>query len=254
MIDSTLISFLKDVVINAGDIALQARKEGIVIEYKQDNSPVTSADKSISDYIYSSISLLPYNFPVICEERPLCDIDSKGSFWLIDPIDGTKSFIKNKDSFTINIALIVNKIPVLGFVYQPSLEKLYYIDHELNFCREDRNSKPTPPLAKREGFTAIVSSNHFNKETADYLKDNNFSEIIAIPSSIKLCMIAEGRGDVYPKFGNTMEWDIAAGHALINASGGKITDIDGQVLYYGKPNFANSNFLAMSKRWLDSLI
>lgn len=248
--DQALISFLKDVIIKAGDIALQARKKGVTVEFKKDRSPVTNADKEISDYIHSNILRLPSKFPVICEERTITPINLEGSFWLIDPIDGTRSFIKNKDSFTVNIALIHNRVPIIGFIYQPTLEKLYYTDHEFNFCVENSKGLKLPPLVSREGFIAIVSSNHFNHKTAKYIKEYNFSEVIAVPSSIKLCMIAEGAGDVYPKFGDTMEWDIAAGHAIINASGGSVTDFEGRDLLYGKPEFANPNFLASSGRWI----
>lgn len=249
--DRALISYLKDVIIGAGEIALQAREKGLAVEYKEDHSPVTNADKEISDYIYSGISSLPSGFPVICEERALTNIDTNSSFWLIDPIDGTRSFIKNKDSFTVNIALIHNRAPIIGLIYQPTLDRLYYTDHEFNFRAENRSGLNLPLPEEREGFTAIVSSNHFNHKTAEYIKENDFSEVIAIPSSIKLCMLAEGAGDVYPKFGDTMEWDIAAGHAIVSASGGRVTDFDGKDLLYGKPEFANPNFLASSKRWLE---
>jgi len=252
--DRALISYLKEVIIRAGDIALQARAKGVAVEYKTDNSPVTGADKEISDYIYSNISSLPSKFPVICEERAIVPIDPSGSFWLIDPIDGTRSFIKNKDSFTVNIALIHNRIPILGLIYQPTLEKLYYTDHEFNYHAENRNGLELPLHEQREGFVAIVSSNHCNHKTAEYIEENDFSEVIAIPSSIKLCMVAEGTGDVYPKFGDTMEWDIAAGHAILSAAGGRVTDLDGKDLLYGKPGFTNPNFLASSKRWLEKKV
>lgn len=243
--NANFISSLKDIAIQAGQISIDLRDEGLVIDNKKDNSPVTNADIAISNFIYSGLTSIDKNIPIICEEQYIQDISKQQMFWLVDPIDGTRSYIKNMDSFTVNIALIEFGVPVIGIVYQPTSKKLYFTDYDGSFVVEQNGNKIIPIKRENDGCIAVVSSRNFNQNTEDYIKDNNFSEVIAIPSSIKLCMIAEGSGDVYPKFGPTMEWDIAAGHALINATGGVVVDNETrEVLLYGKPGFQNPDFIA----------
>lgn len=248
--DSRLISAIKNLIVKAGHIALSSREKGLDIEWKEDKSPVTNADKEISQFIFQELSRLAPEIPIICEERPIIEIDANKLFWLIDPIDGTRSFIKNKDSFTVNIALIDNRLASYGFIYQPSKELLYFTDENQNFCIEKNGLSINNAPHNLDGFVAVVSSNNFNSKTADYLKENNFSEVISTPSSLKLGLIAEGVGDVYPKFGSTMEWDIAAGHALISAAGGKVCTMLDEQLYYAKEGFLNPSFIATSKKWI----
>tara|TARA_B110000503_G_C7122378_1_gene403072 strand:+ start:789 stop:1568 length:780 start_codon:yes stop_codon:yes gene_type:complete len=249
-----LVIAIKELITKAGHIALEARKDGIKVEWKEDNSPVTNADKAISQYIFDGLSKLKPEIPIICEERPLVSIDKDKPFWLVDPIDGTRSFISNKDSFTVNIALIDNREAVCGFIYQPTKKMLYFTDENKQFCIEQNGKSITRNIHNQDGFVAIVSSNSFNSVTANYLKENDFIEVISIPSSLKLCLIAEGIGDVFPKFGTTMEWDIAAGHALIKAAGGDIYLLDGGLMLYAKDNFRNSHFIAANKKWLSTAI
>lgn len=247
-----LILAIKNIIIKAGHIALDEREAGIKVDIKDDSSPVTNADKKISQFIFDNLSKLTPEIPIICEERPLVDIDSNGKFWLIDPIDGTRSYIKNKDSFTVNIALIDNQIPTYGFVFQPAKELLYFTDENTKFCIEKSGVLSTNNTHNKDGFVAVVSSHHLSQQTADYIKAQDFAEIIAIPSSIKLCMVAEGAGDIYPKFGPTMEWDIAAGDALIRASGGEVRLISGELMPYAKDAFKNPHFIASNKRWVEN--
>lgn len=249
--DKSFVAALKEIVIKAGELSVIARKKGLIIEGKEDNSPVTNADKEISDYIYTKLKELQPEIPVICEERVVVNLDQDKFFWLVDPIDGTRSYIKNKDTYTVNVALIRDGKAIMGFIYQPPLKKLYFTDENINFCLETNGQKVERTISNQL-FTAIVSSNHLSNQTQRYIQANVFSEIIAIPSSIKLCMIAEGTGDVYPKFSDTMEWDIAAGHAIIKAAGGNVLDTNGQEMLYAKPNFLNSHFLACGQRWLFS--
>jgi len=250
--DKQLVEKLKNIIIEAGKMALDYREAGLVVERKADDSPVTNADKKISSFIHAHLSKLTPAIPVICEERDPVAIDKEGEFWLIDPIDGTRSYISNKDSFTVNMAIINNGKPEYGFVYQPTIDRLYYTNEDKKFCIDVGGNPAVNNVHNQDGFVAIVSSRNFNEKTATYLKNNDFSEIIAIPSSVKLCMIAEGAGDVYPKFGTTMEWDIAAGHALISAAGGEIFMLDGHSLQYAKEGFENPQFIAMSKGWKEA--
>lgn len=248
-----LLAEIKKLMLSAGEIALNARMSGIKVTWKPDNSPVTNADQEISQHIYDILSVLTPEIPIICEERDLFPINKKEKFWLIDPIDGTRSFISDKDSFTVNIALIENQEAVYGFIYQPATGKLYYTDENKKFCIEINGETTGQNPHSHNGFVAVVSSNDFNSLTSNYLKDHGLSKIISIPSSLKLCLIAEGVGDVFPKFGTTMEWDIAAGHALIKSAGGEIHLLDGKLMSYAKDGFLNPHFLAVNKNWISQL-
>ena len=252
--DQIFISNLKEIIIEAGQISIDLRNKGLITEQKKDNSPVTNADIAVSNFIYSKLTILDKNIPIICEEQPLKNISNESMIWLVDPIDGTKSYIKDMDSFTVNIALIHNQFPVIGLIYQPTSRKLYFTNHKKKLCIE-KNGKPLEVEQKaNKDYIAVVSSRNFNLKTEEYIQEHNFSEVISIPSSIKLCMVAEGSVDVYPKFGPTMQWDIAAGHALILASGGNVIDnTTGKTLLYTKNNFQNHDFIASSKRYSDSL-
>jgi 3'(2'), 5'-bisphosphate nucleotidase len=248
--DKQLIEKIKTLIKKAGKIALDCRECGLQIERKSDNSPVTNADKKISLFLYENLSNITPDLPIICEEREPILFNKNKTFWLIDPIDGTRSYINNQDSFTVNMAIIDNMQAIYGFIYQPATDVLYFTDQNQQFCMENGNDMPLKAnVHNQDGFVAVVSSRNFNQKTAIYLKTNSFSEIIAIPSSIKLCMVAEGACDVYPKFGPTMEWDIAAGHALIKAAGGEIWTFNGTVMNYAKENFENPEFIAAGKRW-----
>ena len=176
--------------------------------------------------------------------------------WLVDPIDGTRSYIKGMDSFTVNIALIIHQVPIIGLIYQPTSRKLYFTNHKEEFCLEKNGNIVEILRREDKNFIAVVSSRNFNYKTEKYIQDKGFSEVISIPSSIKLCMIAEGSVDVYPKFGSTMEWDTAAGHALIRAAGGTVIDNNtGKTLLYNTKNhFKNPDFIAFNQkyRYLDN--
>ncbi len=245
-----LIFNLKKVITAAGDIALALRAKGLVVNHKEDGSPVSNADLELSNFIYKNISKLTPDIPIICEEREVRKPILAESFWLVDPIDGTRSYIKNLVNFTVNIALIENHKPKLGFIYHPVSKKLYYTDHKNNLVIECAGSLISNIAKNKEGYIAVVSSTNFNENTKKYIENNNFSEIIAASSSIKLCMVASGAADIYPKFGPTMEWDIAAGHALINAAGGEIIDYNSKKeLLYNKSQFTNPYFIAFNQRW-----
>lgn len=232
-------------------MSIEIRDNGLIVENKNDNSPVSNADTAISNFIYNKLTELDKAIPVICEEQSQRKIDSEQTMWLVDPIDGTRNYIKNGDNFTVNIALVERQKPLIGLICAPVFRKLYFTDHLGKLCIE-QDGMPIKLKKNKGDFVAVVSSHHFNAHTKKFITDNDFSKIIAIPSSIKLCMIAEGSGDIYPKFGTTMEWDIAAGHALINSSGGLLIDqTTGRSLSYGKDGFRNSDFLAMSKRYVD---
>ena len=249
--DNNLIAALKDLIINTGKIALDIKKAGILTDIKSDGSFVTNADKEISKIIYQTLQTLTPQIVIVCEEQPL-PILSSDTFWLIDPIDGTRSYVNGKSTYTVNIGLIENNIPTIGLVYQPAADKLYYTNAKKQLKIEQNSLEiPINYESKREEFNAVIGFYNSNKATKKFLSKYSFGKIHAVGSSIKLCLIAEGAADIYPKFGQTMEWDIAAGHALIRAGGGNILDCDGKEITYGKENFANPNFFACSKYWLE---
>lgn len=248
--NSKLIREVKNIITKAGDIAIRARKKGLDISIKSDESPVTNADKAISDFIFTHLSKIDNSLPVICEERAWVDVNDCPKFWLVDPIDGTRSYIKNSDYFTVNIALIENHVAKYGFIYLPSQAKLYYTDENQKFLIEQGGKIIAGTPHQSEEYIAVVSSYSLNLKTRRYLEKNRFNKIIAMPSSLKLCLIAEGAGDVYPKFGDTMEWDIAAGHAIVKASGGDVFDLSGNSIIYGKSDLLNPHFIAVNNRFL----
>lgn len=250
--NNNLINALKDLIVDTSKIALNIKKSGILIDTKSDGSVVTNADKEISKIIYQALINLTPEIQIVCEEQPLPILKSN-TFWLIDPIDGTRSYVNGKSTYTINIGLIKNGTPTIGLIYQPETAKLYYTD-EKGQLKIEQNLKEVSVKHKEEGLNAVIGFYHSNKTTKEFLSKYSFNKIEAIGSSIKLCLIAESEADIYPKFGQTMEWDIAAGHALIKASGGNIIDLNGAEITYGKENFTNPNFLACSKEWMVNVI
>lgn len=248
---NNLVPALKALIIEAGAIALEAKCLGINVEYKYDNSPVTNADKNISTKICNTLKDLTPNIPIICEESSYHSIQTD-TFWFIDPIDGTRSFIRNESSYTVNIGLIQYGLPTLGFIYQPAAKKLYYTDENKTLQIErDSHHISYCPTKHKDKLIGTTGARYFNKFLKHLLQHNLISEIVTISSSIKLCLIAECQVDIYPSLGKTMEWDVAAGHALILAAGGNILDSSGKQLTYGKSQYMNSSFFAFSKNWLE---
>src|SRR4051794_3835712 len=216
---------------------------------KDDASPVTLADHRAEALIVEALQALAPDIPIVAEESVAAgNVPKIGErFWLVDPLDGTKEFIKRNGEFTVNIALIENGSPVLGVVCAPALGALYagaaagpaYL----------RDSAGTRALRCRtvpaEGLTVVASASHGDPGALDeFLKGRRVAARRAIGSSLKLCLVAAGEADLYPRFGRTMEWDIAAGHGVLAAAGGSVADVAGAPLRYGKPGFENPAFVA----------
>ncbi len=243
-----LINSVKELAIIAGRIALTKKSEGLEIYKKRDYSIVTNADLEISELIFITLSKLTPLIPIVCEERPLPKL-VKDSFWLIDPIDGTRGYTKNKQSYTVNICLIERAIPKLGFIYQPELDTLYYTDADENLIVEQNKIRLNySSYGSKANKIAAISSHDANIMTKNFLQANKLNEVIAIASSIKFCLVAEGKADIYPRFDQIMEWDVGAGHALIKAAGGEVFDIDKKPLIYGKAGFKHPFFIAVNKK------
>ncbi len=231
------------------------------IERKADNSPLTIADKASHNIIKEILKTT--NIPVLSEEGKDIPYEIRKdweTFWLTDPLDGTKEFIKRNDEFTVNIALIKNNNPVLGIIYVPVSGILYAGEKEFGAWKLENVDEAVTafnieeegvqlPLGKdHKGYKVAGSRSHLNDETQKYvegLKDVHTKvEMVSKGSSLKICMVAEGTADEYPRFGPTMEWDTAAGHAIANAAGKKVwhTDLSGE-LTYNKKNLLNSYFI-----------
>lgn len=224
------------------------------IETKLDNSPVTIADKHSSDLIIEGLLKIDNNIPVVSEEREegenLEIIKNNNIFWLIDPIDGTWSFIKKKGEFTVNIALIEGGKPVWGLIANPQDNSVYYIN-TYGKCRKRYESKDVVLIGKKAsdtGMDFLVSHQNLEQRMQDYVNNFKVNTITPIPSSIKFALMVEGKGDIYPRFKRTCIWDTAAGHALLLAIGGDIYDLNGKPLVYNSGNLENPDFVAVSRK------
>ncbi|MCP5367903.1 MAG: 3'(2'),5'-bisphosphate nucleotidase CysQ [Hyphomicrobiales bacterium] len=220
------------------------------VDTKSDASPVTLADQHAEDLILKAIRAeVSDAYPIVAEESVAAGTIPEvgdGPFWLVDPLDGTKQFVTKKGEFTVNIALIENRVPVLGVVHAPALNATYWGSVHGAFAETD-GAKPRrigvrSPAA--DGIVAVVSRSHRTPEVDEFLKDYTVKEEISSGSSIKFCLVATGRADVYPRMGRTMEWDTAAGHAVLRAAGGRMTTADGGKFLYAKPGFENPHFIA----------
>lgn len=236
---------------------MQAREARHRPDFKSDGSPVTQADLAADRLIRDSLAQHCPGISVITEET--CTAASTADaecYVLVDPLDGTKEFIKGSDEFTVNIALIAAGAPVAGAVYAPALQRLYIGGaraHRLDIASEDADrgldglQSIGVRQVPRENRRAVVSRSHLDPDTRTWIDRHGITQLHAAGSSLKFCTIAEGDADVYPRLGPTMEWDTAAGHAVLLAAGGDVTDLDGQPLRYGKPQFRNGPFIAWGK-------
>jgi 3'(2'), 5'-bisphosphate nucleotidase len=230
----------------AGDAIMQLY--GVAeIRTKADASPVTEADEAAEALIVGRLAALTPEIPIVAEEsaaKGKLPEDVGSLFWLVDPLDGTKEFISGNGEFTVNIALIRDGLPLLGVVGAPAKGLLYATDGK---TATRRLGGTTEQIAARhppdEGLHAAVSRSHLDAETEIFLTEFRIAGRVSGGSSLKFCLVAEGSADIYPRFGRTMEWDTAAGHAVVRAAGGSVRDVDGNELAYGKPGFENPSFV-----------
>ena len=222
---------------------------------KDDRSPVTDADHAAEAVILAGLRKLTPDAVIIAEEEVAAgripSLDGK-AFWLVDPLDGTKEFIKRNGEFTVNIALVENGRPILGIVLAPATETLWRGAKGLGADKREGKGAFTPMKTRTpppEGLTACASRSHGTFSDLDiWFRNNNLTVAnrVEAGSSLKFCLIAEGKADIYPRFGPTMEWDTGAAQGVLEAAGGEVVTVDGQPLLYGKPRFANPHFIARS--------
>jgi 3'(2'), 5'-bisphosphate nucleotidase len=208
----------------AGKAIMQIYKQDFEVEYKQDSSPLTLADKRANDIIEDGLNQLSVNFPILSEEGkeiPYKDRKHWEYFWLVDPLDGTKEFAKKNDEFTVNIALIYKDTPVLGVVYAPALDICYWAKQDEGAFKDGKRL-PLKIENQRNTYKIVASRSHMSDETQafiDAIDTQKEKELISIGSSLKICLVAEGEANIYPRLGPTMEWDTGAAHAIVNESG-----------------------------------
>ncbi len=210
------------------------------ITQKGDGSPLTSADLAAHMAIVKILRGAFPEIPILSEEAALPKINAK-QFFLVDPLDGTKEFINRNGEFTVNIALIIEGFPVAGAIYLPVKQELFWADAGEAFYQKNNEIPQKLAVAKANKNTirAVVSRSHKDEQTAKFLEKFTVTQEISAGSSLKFCLLAKGDADIYPRFGRTMEWDIAAGHAILEAAGGALRNVDGSLFAYQKKDYAN---------------
>lgn len=249
MLNDELITALLKIADDAGQAILAVYDEPVELTVKADESPLTQADRASHQLIEHRLQALTPQWPVVSEEsddslkaqRPRFSV-----YWLVDPLDGTKEFIKRNGEFTVNIALIVDGCAVFGVVGVPVQNKLYWGGKEYGCWLKDssRTVRLTGTASKPALLRVVGSRSHVNAETAEYLKNLGDHELVSVGSSLKFCLLAEGKADLYPRLGPTCEWDTAAAQAVLEGAGGKVETLDGQPLRYSKPDILNPWFVA----------
>ena len=232
----------------AGEAILQIVARGFEVESKRDASPVTEADRAAELIILAALARAAPGVPVIAEEEVAAGrIPAHDQlYFLVDPLDGTKEFIRGGDDYTVNIGLISDGMPRLGVVFAPARGVLHggLVGHGA-WMEDDGGRRSIATRRPGPELTAVASKSHFNQATADYLaKTASGCGYVAVGSSLKFCIVAEGKADIYPRLSPTSEWDTGAGHAVLIAAGGRVDGPDGSSLRYGKKAFLNRGFVA----------
>ena len=256
---------VRRIAIEAGEITLKYLEEidDIHVDIKNDDSPVTLADREAETFIQMSLEELTPNIPIIGEEAAalgkLPDLQDAEYFWIVDPLDGTKEYIAGGGDYTVNIALVRSHEPIMGVVYAPYHGHLYAGHGEGTAVKWVEDTNKEKPIQVRDvppsGMTVVASKSHGDAEKRDkFLEAFKVEKLVKRGSSLKICIIAEGKADIYPRFGPTCEWDTAAGDAVLRAAGGVMAEVNGDILKYGgfKPKFLNPEFIACSYRWFET--
>lgn len=235
----------------AGDVIMEIYAKDFSVEYKDDKSPLTEADQKANDVIVDGLNALSVKFPILSEEGKLIPYEERKDweyFWMVDPLDGTKEFIKKNDEFTVNIALIYQNSPILGVVYAPALNEMYWAKQgEGAYKNGDRLPVQTNHYPEKL-LRVVASKSHLSIETQEYIDDlakmTEEIECVSKGSSLKLCMVAEGSADIYPRLAPTMEWDTAAADAIVREAGKTTYEYpQNTLLVYNKENLLNPWFV-----------
>ncbi|WP_411035699.1 3'(2'),5'-bisphosphate nucleotidase CysQ [Shinella sp. BYT-45] len=255
---------MESAALAAARAIMAVHSAGPDVQYKPDSSPVTAADEEAERLILAAMVRHFPSVPVVAEEAVAAGLVpdiSGGLFFLVDPLDGTKEFVAGRNEFTVNIALVRKGVPIAGIVLAPALSSGFVaVENRAerftvtgDFAVGER--RPIGCRSRGTALTAVASRSHDTPQTARFLDDHGIDACTAIGSSLKFCLVAEGLADVYPRFSRTMEWDTAAGDAVLRAAGGETRTLAGDLLAYGKRNqphdadFANPNFIAAGAGW-----
>lgn len=252
-----LAETLTQAALEAGVVIMRHYAGETAVAHKSDGSPVTAADEEAETVILEALRRFDAHVPIVAEEEAAkgnipCD---SPRFFLVDPLDGTKEFVNRNGEFTVNIALIENGVPIAGVVYAPALGRLFFGEGDVAWQADVEEGaigekRPIAIRAAAEAITAVGSKSHGSAETASWLERYSVAEFVSRGSSLKFCLLAAGEADIYPRLGRTMEWDTAAGDAVLRAAGGRVTTLDGADLCYNKRDqasdvdFANPFFVA----------
>jgi len=254
MVENLNFNKVLEIARAAGEAIMEIYNTDFAVEYKDDKSPLTAADKAANDIIIAGLEALSLDIPIISEENKNLEYDARKDWtycWIVDPLDGTKEFLKRNDEFTVNIALVCNGKLEAGVVYVPVTQEFYYAEPTGKAWYKKADGTPETLAVKQpEGDTVIImgSRSHMNDDTQQFVEaqKKNFKnvEFIAAGSSLKLCKVAQGLAHYYPRFAPTMEWDTAAGQAVVEAAGGKVLRHPEMTpLLYNKEHLLNPYFL-----------
>jgi len=221
------------------------------VQYKENNSPLTQADLASHHVIDEGLQRIAPQWPILSEESKEIPFDQRSGwqrFWLVDPLDGTKEFLKRNGEFTVNIALMEEGHPILGVVYAPAIDKMYYAARGAGAWKAEGGTVTAIRIGRAgHGHTRVVTSrSHASMEDNldQFTGGDKECEFVTMGSSLKFCLVAEGAADIYPRTGPTMEWDTAAAQCVVEQAGGTVTDIDGNPMLYNKPVLLNPGFVA----------
>lgn len=245
-----LLNNIVDIAKQAGDAIMTVyHSDDFNVELKNDNSPLTKADIAANDVIVAALEQLTPDIPILSEESAKVPYEERkawSTFWLVDPLDGTKEFIKRNGEFTVNIALIKDGQPVLGVVVAPVLQRSYFAAKGVGAFKQQGN-EPAKQIqtADHQGqqLKVVASRSHAGPDLQGFLDNLGDHDVVSMGSSLKLCLIAEGAAHLYPRLGPTMEWDTAAADAIVRIAGGQVTKLDKTPLQYNKPDLLNPYFM-----------
>lgn len=259
----SLLEPVCEIARRAGQEILKIYHSEFDVEDKADGSPLTAADRAAHDTIVQGLLELTPDIPVLSEEASDIAYDERANwqrYWLVDPLDGTKEFVKRNGEFTVNIAFIEGDRPVLGVVYVPVTGVMYYACRGTGAFKFDGNQVRSIRVQRYQGkkVRVVASRSHASDALQTFLHGVGDVETISMGSSLKLCLVAEGAADVYPRLGPTSEWDTAAAQAVVEVAGGSVTDLDGQPLRYNKKDILNPWFIVSDgetdwTRYLDGI-
>jgi 3'(2'), 5'-bisphosphate nucleotidase len=253
MIPNLNVTYINAIAVEAGSAIMEVYEKDLSgsVAYKSDNSPLTLADKHSHDVICAKLRALYPEIPVISEEGKEISYESRKNwewFWLVDPLDGTKEFIKKNGEFTVNIALIHKNQPVVGTIYVPAKKTLYFADRREGAFMSTEDNKITSinVSRKKSEIVAIGSRSHSSEKEKSILASFGVTTMFSAGSSLKFCLIAEGVADIYYREGPTMEWDTAAGQVIVECAGGTMVNAyNGAAFLYNKPSLLNEGFLCL---------